>query len=50
VLGNPGDAPTQALILSAAEAVTIAESARSECLSAMTDIDINSMSGGTPGR
>lgn len=38
-LGNPVDAPTTALILAAAEAVTISEIARRDCIAGKTDIN-----------
>ena len=38
-LGSPGDVGTQALILAAAEAVTIAERTRADHLAGKTDLD-----------
>lgn len=38
-LGNPSDAPTAALILATAEAVTIAEIARRDCIAGKIDLN-----------
>jgi hypothetical protein len=37
-LGNPTDTPTVALVIAAAENVTLAEAARGRCLAGMTDL------------
>ena len=38
-LGHPGDVPTQALALAAAEAVALAETARAECLAGLNGVN-----------
>jgi hypothetical protein len=42
-LGSPADAPTQALVLSAAEAIVLAEIARKDCLAGMNGMNAELM-------
>jgi hypothetical protein len=42
-LGSPADAPTQALVIAAAEAVVLAETAREDCLRGMNGINAELM-------